>query len=690
MKRKLKQNGFVFFLLAAVISFAVTSGFAQEEEEEVIPLEEIEITSPRIETKIEDVPGSVTVITREEIEKSNAYKVGDLLKNVTAAQFMDEAGSGNTQNIALRAYDAWRSQETKILINGVPVRSAFNIPIEPVSIERIEVMRGPSATIYGTRTGGGVINIVTREGSEKFRIEPSFSAGAWGLQKYSLFVGGTSGRLNYHVSSLYRKGDGFRVRNSKFETIGYAARLVHKLDERSRLSLNTEYWNSDKEWPAGLGTFEEIKEDSTAVTTHPSSRWPQRAFYGNVAYEGYFNGGHSVALNLFYGLNDRRQTLDLTAPGAKKPRMITQVRDRHNLGLFARYRNESEIRGRQSAFLAGVTVEWDDFNNIHFEVAPDGIAKEAPRADTETGNLQTAVYVLEEFYPTDTFKVAAGLRYHRVGYFLYDNLKPGRLYQPDTDNGTFGATSSDIFIPALGVELELSKEIGLYGNIVRTFRPPSARTLIDPFLGNPDLKPAKSLKYEVGANIRHANFLSFTLAGYIDAFKDDILRVETGFGEAQTYQYQNAGETDRKGVEGSVVISLAEMSEPLSGLSLFANGAIQGGEFSAHPTLKGKGLPFIPERLFNVGVRYDSPVGLGFSLTGNHVGEKWGDNKNTFKVPGYTVLNAMVSYESRFLSAFVKVNNLTDERYAVHYKPSFGGYLPGAPRNVEAGVTYKY
>ncbi len=681
MKRS-KQIVFVSQLVV-MIAFTIIAGVAQETEQDVVSLEEVKVTAPRVETEIVDVPGSTTIITREEIENYRASSVLDVVKNVTASGAFDESGSGNTQNFGLRAYEAWRGQNTVVMFNGIPVRNFFNVPIEPVSVERIEILRGPSSVVYGGRNASGIINIVTRTGGDrKLTIRPEISGGSFGLQKYGLFIGGSSADLTYHVSGLYKRGDGFRDRNSKYEVMNFSARLVQQIDERSRLSLNATYWDGDKEFAGGFVTMEELRKDSTKVFIDPVQEWPQRFLNGNISYEVQFTSAHSAEFNLFYGLRDQVQILDLRGPGAPEPRVGKFIRNRGNLGFVGRYRFNTDLGNMKSALVTGVDIEWDDFDGISLN-APNGIIETGNfLGDTSTGNLISAIYALETLYPTEALRVAAGLRYERVDYKTEDNLNPERS----------GDEGVDLLIPAFGAEYTLSDKASVYGNIVRTFRPPRAQELIDPLIGNPDLNPAISYKYELGTRVRPLKLISLTAAAYFEKYSNDILRVQTGFGENEEYQYQNGGETTRQGVEGEVRLWLSEISKSLEGLSFFVNGTIQKGEFTTHPTLEGNEVPAVPENLLNFGGRYESPFGIALTFVGNHMGEKWGDltNNPDLIIPSYTILNGLVSYDNEFLSAFVKLNNLLDEEYAVNYFPPFHGYLPGTPRNFEAGVAYKY
>ena len=646
-----------------------------------IPLDEVVVTAPRIETELVDVPTSLTVITREEIDQSRAASVVELLRSVTASNVLDETGNGNTQHVAFRAYESWRAANSVVMVNGIPSRTFFNVPIEPASVERIEIIRGPSSVVYGGRVGGGVINIVTRTGGSKgLAILPQFSMGSFGLRKTGLSLGGTTDRLNYQVSALHKRGDGFRDRNSRYEVLNFSTRVVQQLDERSVLSMNLLYWDGDTEFPGGFATLEALKVDRTAVFIDPTSEWPQRNLSGNVAYEGRFSWAQSAAANFFFSLRDQTQILDFRSPGAPDPDVRKSLRDRSNLGFVARYRHQNMIGSVRSTILVGTHIEWDDFDNARFQ-APGGIITGAPLSDQSTGNLITALYALEELRLTHALQTTFGLRYERIDNRSTDNLV--------AENS--GTESMGVLIPAIGFEYVLAEDLRIYANSVRTFSPPQPQQLLDPVQGNRDLEPAISFKHELGAKLTPTRSVELSMATYYENYAQDITRVTVQSAEGRTQQLQNVGKTNRRGLEGEIRVRMAEGRDGTPALSLFVNGTLQKGTFSAHPNFEGNTLPYVPGRLVNFGARYGSSTGLSISLGGNYVGSKWGDNNNrtAFQMPGYSILNSVIGYEGERFSVFAKMDNLLDEVYAVQYKPTLHGFLPGAPRNFEIGFVLK-
>jgi len=138
-------------------------------EEDVI--EEIVVTATRLATPQEEVGSSVTVITREEIESSQKATIFEILREVPGLDVVQNGGPGGVASVLIRGA---KSEHTLVLIDGVemndpitPGRSYDFANVTVDNIERIEIVRGPQSTLYGSDALGGVINIITRKGEGK-------------------------------------------------------------------------------------------------------------------------------------------------------------------------------------------------------------------------------------------------------------------------------------------------------------------------------------------------------------------------------------------------------------------------------------------------------------------------------------------------------------------------------------------
>jgi len=162
---------------------------------------EIVVTATRIETPARELASSVTVITRADLERLNRPTVLEALREVMGLAVIQNGGSGSSASAFLRGAN---SEHLLVLLDGVEV----NDPINPSrsydfahlsvdNVEKIEILRGPQSTLYGSNALGGVISILTRKGQGRPRLKLSSQAGSHGTLANGAELGGSSGAVNY-------------------------------------------------------------------------------------------------------------------------------------------------------------------------------------------------------------------------------------------------------------------------------------------------------------------------------------------------------------------------------------------------------------------------------------------------------------------------------------------------------------
>jgi len=173
---------------------------------------ELVVTATRAATQPERIATSFTVIDREEIQRKQKIFVADLLREVPGLDVVSNGGAGQPTSVFIRGA---KSEHTLVLIDGIEA----NDPISPgrafdfsvlttENVERIEIIRGPQSTLYGSDAIGGVINIITRRGTGRPTVTLSTEAGSFGTFRQSAGISGGSPRVNYALSAAYLETDG--------------------------------------------------------------------------------------------------------------------------------------------------------------------------------------------------------------------------------------------------------------------------------------------------------------------------------------------------------------------------------------------------------------------------------------------------------------------------------------------------
>ncbi len=195
--------------IAAALSIAFQPAFALPVEDEAA----VVVTATRIPTRLNEVIADVTVITREEIEKAGATTLPALLAQQPGLQIVTNGGIGKSTSVFTRGTNAGH---TLLLVDGMPLGSAtlgqpslHNLPL--AQIERIEILRGPASSLYGSDAIGGVIQVFTKKGEGPMALEAFAGFGSYGTSELSAGVSGASGIVAYSLAA------------SRFKTRGWDA-----------------------------------------------------------------------------------------------------------------------------------------------------------------------------------------------------------------------------------------------------------------------------------------------------------------------------------------------------------------------------------------------------------------------------------------------------------------------------------
>ena len=153
-------------LAAEVAGDEIVGGTDETGQGKMSRLDPVVVTATRTQSSLSDLPQTVTVISREDIEESKVDTVADLLRQVVGVEVLQSGGRGTSASVFIRGSE---SDEVLVLIDGVQVNSvtlgAFDFAnLTPEGFDRVEVLRGGGGSLYGSEAVGGVINLITRRG----------------------------------------------------------------------------------------------------------------------------------------------------------------------------------------------------------------------------------------------------------------------------------------------------------------------------------------------------------------------------------------------------------------------------------------------------------------------------------------------------------------------------------------------
>ena len=385
-------------LLAAIqISAAQTPAQTQapaskEQTSEEIP--EVVVTATMTETESWRTASSVTVIDRKKIDENQYRFVTDALRNVPGMTVVTPGIPGNVATVMTRGT---ATKDTALMIDGRPVpenlAGSFNLETMTLdNVERIEVLRGPAASLYGGRTMGGVINIITRSGKglEKPKSTAFFETGSYGTFREGFSSLGAIDKLDWGLEASRTDIAGQR-QNGQFRQTNVAGKVGYQLADSLRFDLDNRYYTAQTGSPGTIyavnpsaQVLSEFWSISPRLVWNTNARWTQSLTFSHsqfrqvaTGFGGYFDPNNRVSARTdFLEYKNVVKVLDkwtLTAGAWLQGQKITRYND--DAGLL----DISQTQQNYAFFLQSQAELFKGFNLIngvrydHFSAFQDAL-----------------------------------------------------------------------------------------------------------------------------------------------------------------------------------------------------------------------------------------------------------------------------------------------------------------------------
>ncbi|WP_434151489.1 TonB-dependent vitamin B12 receptor [Methylocaldum gracile subsp. desertum] len=588
-------------LEAALLFFCLPS--VRADDAYLSRLETVTVTATRTERSVEESLASVTVIDRDEIERRQAQSVQEVLRGVPGLSIANNGGLGKSTSVFLRGTE---SGHVLVLIDGVRAGSATtgitafqDIPID--QIERIEIVRGPRSSLYGSEAIGGVIQIFTRKGGEGFKPYLSFGAGSHSMYKATGGVSGGNDRAWYSLNGSRLETRGFNACAGRLFSLG------------------------------GGGCFTRQPDDDGYRNTSGSARAGYR-FDNGLEIEG--NLLHAEGENEFDGNLQNRSTFVQQMVGGRLKYSpfefwTTSLRAGRTLDESDNFRD----RRFSSTFdTQRVNVTWqNDFALAEGHLLTLGLDYYNDQVDSTTD------------YAVDSRDDKAGFAQYQLTLGGFDAVLGTRV----DDNEQFGVYPTGNVALGYGFDngIRLSASWG------KAFKAPTFNELYFPGFGNPMLEPETSESWEVGISGQHWD-VAWALNGYHTEIDDMIATV---CGQVSCF----AENLDRARILGLE----AQASTRLWGFDIAANLSLIDPENLSEGANNGNRLPRRAQTMFRFDLdRSVGPVRVGTTVYGE--GRRFDDVANTQRLAGYVTVDLRASVDLyRGLSLEGRVANLLNKQY---------------------------
>ncbi len=673
------------------------------------PLETVTVTPTRTETRLGNVPASVSVLTQADIQASPATVADDVLRDLPEFSLFRRSSSlvshPTAQGVSLRGLGPSGVSRTLVLLDGIPFNDPFGgwvywtkVPLD--SLQQVEVVDSPSSSLYGNYAMGGVINLVTMPPAPRtFELKSQY--GNYGSPELDLLGSNIWGRLGVLANArLFRTG-GFPIvaPNERGPVDNNAGVAFGQAD------VKLDFTPSDNMRLFGrLGYFGESRQNGKASTINGQeeandTRW-ETASGGLQAHLPDQSDLRVDATGDF----ERFHSTFLAVPPSNPPRSVGRMSLNQHVPATAAGGSAqwSKAFGATQMLTAGSDWHWVQGDSQ--EDSLDSVTGTHVTLHRVSGGTQRSLgaFIEDVITPTSRLTITASARLDHWRNYDAHNLEtvvatglPSAQNAPALPEGRDTVAS-----PRVAAMYHPADRVSVWGDLGWGFRAPTLNELYRQFrvgtvltLPNFQLGPERLVGGELGINIEPIERLTWRTTWFDNRIHDAVSNITISTTPSLiTRQRQNVGRTRVWGVQSDVEYRLAA-SLTLSAGYLFEQARVT--EFAPDPTLVGNFVPEVPENRASVRAIYTNPRVATIGVDVQFLGRQFDDDQNMVTVPGqsepglpaYATVDLTASHQIRpGFQIFAGVQNLLDQQYDV-------GTLPttiGSPRLINGGVRLRF
>ncbi len=665
---------------------------------------------------IKETPATVNVIPRQFIEDRAPLQVQDLADYLPGVNVIETSGGTGNTGIAVRGFTF---DGNEVALNGQVQRIFSTQSRGFANIERVEVLKGSAGVEAGVVEPGGVVNLVTKKPQDEATVDVSAEVGSWDLFGVSLDATGPiteDKNLLYRFITEYQTRESFRD-NVDQERVLVAPSLQWNYGKRSSALLEFEYIYQDQAYDRGTFYLEgagfkdnfapiefSAHEPDDSLKSHSGrvslsiDQWLTDIFSlrGKASYirEDYLSKGarnpdlrglYIPGTNLFSGNSTIARSFTrfdgyyqqiLAEAEALAGFETGPVRHDTLIGLeFARA--TSNNRGQD-----GQTV-WplDAFNPIYgtdpvvIGLAADGVGRDL---DSFRGETYKSVY--------GQYKLTAWERFHILGGVRFDDAEFTSRFTRNVNTDPEGPEESfgnQVWSYRLAAGVNVTEQVTVFGGFSNASIPQSGTDRQgDPF------DPLESTSYDAGVKVGLFDEKALFTLSFFDIKQTNLTEPDPDNLPGENFSAL-IGEVKSRGIEAELTGEITENLDILAGVALVDTEILESNSGQ-----EGNRLYSVPLFEASLWAKYDFSELLfrGFSaaLGVVHVGDREGDNDNSFELPSYTRVDAGAYYAWKDLRVELRVENVFDTTYFLGSQNRSRNIIPGAPRNVLASLFYRF
>ncbi len=678
-------------------------------------LETVVVTASKIQQKRSGSPTAIYKLTAKTLDETKATSIFEAI-NKTPGVMM--ANLNNEQHMMSIRLPISTSAYYLYLEDGVPVRplGVFNhnalLEFNQFTVNSIEIVKGPTSSIYGPEAVGGTINFISNKPTAKPMLKLGIQGDQFNYKRLQYAISTSLGKWGVYIGGLYSDQKNGWITSSNYTKNAHFGKLTYQLNNKINFEITNSYSNYDTQTSGNVDSvaFYNRKYVATTDFTYRKSY----ALRSKLGANFNWNNQSSTAINMFYRDNDLGQNPAYAirwTSGASTARGEINNNSFQSKGLTIQH--NQNFKFLNSKLVLGGLYDnspndyWSYQIDLNAQLRADKksvekytITKERPEIGIANYNaeiINKAIYGQLEMDLLPKLKLTTGLRFDIMAFDFTNNLDTNKV----TKKLTTGNKSYQEVTSKIGLNYKLSNRNGIYANFSQGFSPPGL-TAIFRKRPTPDaegnlfyynLKPAKFNNYEIGSWTSLYDKKIFLEGNiYLLNGQNELLNIRQ---QDNSFDYQSAGKTTHKGIELSV------------GYKILNNLNFRfGGTYSKHiydqfilstrstdvtKNVNGNSMPSAPQYIWNTEINWEPIKNARIALEWQHVGKSFQNQINTYEYKGYELVNLRLGYTWKNIEFYSNIMNLTDALYASNVSrgnnlTDRSNFTPAAPRNFVMGI----
>lgn len=650
-----------------------------------------------------EAPVAISSISAKTIEENKPTTIDQILNQTPGVNMVALGSEQHTMSIR-RPIDFGASY--LYLEDGIPIRTSgvFNhnalLEINMAHVSRIEVIRGPASSMYGSEAIGGAVNFISKKPSALLTAGVSVQGNDIGYKRTDFYASNTFGKkLGIRLSGYYANQRDGVISHSDFDKLALSLSATYTVSKNTELVWSNTLVDYYAQMSGSLDSTAFYNKTYTSNQTFTNRQVD--AFRTKLALNHYWNEQSKSSITGYFRNNSIKQNPSYRVRDDFKPWIPSgnpslahgEVNDNSFESYGVIVQHKQDFAWLNSSLIVGGSFDYSPntyrANYIEINKNDQGVydsfkLTDSLLADYGANLSNVAAYAQLKLSPLKGLNIITAVRYDQFNY-SFDNQLGANAFTAVLD----GKNTFSQVTPKIGLTYDFKNNRGVYVNYSQGFVPPQVTEL---YRGNevPTLKPVYYNNFELGGWVTFARKKAkLEVSVYkMDGF-NEIISVLQDNGSTMR---QNAGETTHQGVEyGLNLFPHPDFKLRLSGtnaLHKFIEFNESGNDFS------GNKMPQAPEWIANAQITYTPRFFKGFrmSLEWQHIDEYFMDQQNTKTYNGYDILNVRVGYSWKSFEVWANLMNATNELYATVARATAWGqsYSLGRPRNINLGIAYRF